>query len=96
MAFSVLFPPDPRQKKNRPLYSDRFLVGEGGFEPPKAKPADLQSVPFGHSGRCGAALYDGDEFYAVNGCVVCEDCLPGFAREEYRSFRLSGREWRML
>ena len=27
-----------------------ILVGEGGFEPPKAKPADLQSVPFGHSG----------------------------------------------
>ena len=26
------------------------MVGEGGFEPPKAKPADLQSVPFGHSG----------------------------------------------
>ena len=23
---------------------------EGGFEPPKALPADLQSVPFGHSG----------------------------------------------
>ena len=28
----------------------RLLVGEGGFEPPKAVPADLQSVPFGHSG----------------------------------------------
>ena len=27
-----------------------FLVGEGGFEPPKLKAADLQSVPFGHSG----------------------------------------------
>ena len=27
-----------------------MLVGEGGFEPPKALPADLQSVPFGHSG----------------------------------------------
>ena len=25
-------------------------MGEGGFEPPKALPADLQSVPFGHSG----------------------------------------------
>ena len=25
-------------------------LGEGGFEPPKAVPADLQSVPFGHSG----------------------------------------------
>ena len=27
-----------------------FLVGAGGFGPPKAKPTDLQSAPFGHSG----------------------------------------------
>ena len=27
-----------------------FLVEEDGFEPSKAKPADLQSVPFGHLG----------------------------------------------
>ncbi len=27
-----------------------ICMGEGGFEPPKAVPADLQSVPFGHSG----------------------------------------------
>ena len=27
-----------------------FLVGRGGFEPPKAVPTDLQSAPFGHSG----------------------------------------------
>jgi hypothetical protein len=26
------------------------LVEGGGFEPPKAEPADLQSAPFGHSG----------------------------------------------
>ncbi len=26
------------------------LVEGGGFEPPKAEPTDLQSVPFGHSG----------------------------------------------
>ena len=26
------------------------LVGEDGFEPSKLKAADLQSVPFGHSG----------------------------------------------
>ena len=26
-------------------------VGGDGFEPPKASPADLQSVPFGHSGN---------------------------------------------
>ena len=28
----------------------RYVNGRGGFEPPKAVPADLQSVPFGHSG----------------------------------------------
>jgi hypothetical protein len=28
----------------------RRLVGGGGFEPPKAKPADLQSAPFDHFG----------------------------------------------
>lgn len=26
------------------------MVEGGGFEPPKASPADLQSAPFGHSG----------------------------------------------
>ena len=29
---------------------DITMVGRGGFEPPKAMPADLQSAPFGHSG----------------------------------------------
>ena len=27
-------------------------MGSDGFEPPKAKPAELQSAPFGHSGNC--------------------------------------------
>ncbi len=27
-----------------------MMVERGGFEPPKASPTDLQSVPFGHSG----------------------------------------------
>ena len=31
--------------------ASKNLVGDGGFEPPKALPADLQSVPFGHSGN---------------------------------------------
>ena len=39
-----------KQKSCRLCRQDFCLVGEGGFEPPKALPADLQSVPFGHSG----------------------------------------------
>lgn len=32
-----------------PLNYTRLVEG-GGFEPPKAEPADLQSAPFGRSG----------------------------------------------
>ena len=31
-------------------FSDLASMGGGGFEPPKQIAADLQSVPFGHSG----------------------------------------------
>ena len=33
-----------------PVPPRRHLMGGGGFEPPKQFAADLQSVPFGHSG----------------------------------------------
>ena len=31
-------------------YKARHMVERGGFEPPKAEPADLQSAPFDRSG----------------------------------------------
>lgn len=30
----------------------KIKMGREGFEPPKAKPADLQSAPVGHLGTC--------------------------------------------
>ena len=41
----------PMNNKNRIMRSG-FFMGRGGFEPPKQVAADLQSVPFGHSGIC--------------------------------------------
>ena len=38
------------------IYPERG-VGSDGFEPPKAKPAELQSAPFGHSGNCPSVLF---------------------------------------
>ena len=38
------------KSKNQYSMSTDFLVGEGGFEPPKSVTTDLQSAPFGHSG----------------------------------------------
>ena len=39
-----------RNTKKTARFRTVFLVGRGGFEPPKAVPTDLQSAPFGHSG----------------------------------------------
>ena len=36
--------------KKAPAIAGTFLVGEGGFEPPKPKATDLQSAPFDRSG----------------------------------------------
>ena len=40
---------EPKSKNPSSMRTD-FLVGEGGFEPPKSVTTDLQSAPFGHSG----------------------------------------------
>ena len=37
-------------KRKKPDIIELFMVGEGGFEPPKLEATDLQSAPFGHSG----------------------------------------------
>ena len=48
---TVLHPLSFAQKKKASEFRCfLFLVGRGGFEPPKAVPTDLQSAPFGHSG----------------------------------------------
>ena len=44
-----------KQQKSTPLRSAYLLVEEDGFEPSKAEPTDLQSVPFGHSGTLPGA-----------------------------------------
>ena len=41
---------DPLHEWHYLLHRFRGLVERGGFEPPKASPADLQSAPFGRSG----------------------------------------------
>ena len=38
-------------KEKNPAVEGWVFVASEGFEPPKAEPADLQSVPFGHLGN---------------------------------------------
>ena len=44
-----------------------FVVGRGGFEPPKSLTADLQSAPFGHSGTYPYAVVSLTELELVDG-----------------------------
>jgi hypothetical protein len=44
---------------------------------------------------CGAEIAAGEPYWAVNGAVVCEACLPEFARQDYLGCRcVRGREGR--
>ena len=43
-------------KKRIFMNKNAFLVGRGGFEPPKSKTSDLQSDPFGRSGICPCVI----------------------------------------
>ena len=43
-------PPRRHMKNKKVLAVMQYLMDGGGFEPPKQFAADLQSVPFGHSG----------------------------------------------
>lgn len=35
---------------------------------------DLEERPCLHCVMCGASLYDGDDYYLIDGDVWCEDC----------------------
>ncbi len=39
-----------KSEKDDCIRNPLFLVGAGGFGPPKRNATDLQSAPFGHSG----------------------------------------------
>ena len=64
-------------------------VGSGGFEPPKAEPTDLQSVPFVHFGNCPdrvpqatsrqANLSDAAQNYHLRNAVL-SSCLIELSR----------------
>ena len=56
-----------------------FGMGEGGFEPPKAVPADLQSVPFGHSGiPPGAGEGSRTPNLLITNQLLCHWATPAF------------------
>ena len=52
-----------RETKKRTSYDVRQQLEGEGFEPSKAEPTDLQSVPFGHSGTLPHSLSTDNSIY---------------------------------
>ena len=50
-------------------------VGESGFEPLKAVPADLQSVPFGHSGIPPYCIAKADDRTRTDNLLITNQLL---------------------
>ena len=68
-------PPIPTTKKGRLFGRPFFVVGRGGFEPPKTWSADLQSAPFGRSGifpRCGAGDRNRTSNLLITNQLLCQ------------------------
>ena len=77
---STLATPFARQIKQKLQYPVRILeslVGAGGFEPPKLKAADLQSVPIGHSGTRPYSFLQsfGLPVYVTTESAICQPII---------------------
>ena len=77
---STLATPFARQIKQKLRYPVRILeslVGAGGFEPPKLKAADLQSVPIGHSGTRPYSFLQsfGLPVYVTTESAICQPII---------------------
>ena len=70
----------PGKTKTSVISTLVLLVGAGGFEPPKLKAADLQSVPIGHSGTRPYSVFavHGLPVYITTRMVVCQHLLRNF------------------
>ena len=71
------YEPDELPDCSTPRYIN-IKMGRGGFEPPKQFAADLQSVPFGHSGICPFTQFN----------TICFDCLNCKADDRTRTDNL--------
>ena len=41
--------------------------------------------------RCGEEIYDGEEYYRVDGQIICTDCVAEYARRLLWPCRMGGQ-----
>ena len=51
---------------------------------------DAQEGPAAWCRFCRGEIYQGEEYYQVDGQAVCTDCLDALARDYFRLYRVEG------
>ena len=57
-------------------------------EPPLDPPED---VVFATCDHCGGEIYEGEEYYYIDGQYICEDCLSDFAEKYFADCKEEAR-----
>lgn len=52
------------------------IGSEPSLEPPEPAPEDI----VGYCDYCGEPIFEGDTYYALWDCMVCESCIDGARR----------------
>lgn len=53
------------------------IGSEPSLEPP---PEDIEEVTLGYCDCCGEPIFEGDTYYALWDCMVCESCVDDARR----------------
>lgn len=57
----------------------------------KTPPLDRQTEPaVAWCDRCLGEIYEGEDYYRIEGRTICVDCLPGLVEEWFRANRITG------
>lgn len=81
----------------RDVAGGRATKGQGGkkkrgeVEKQKGGP-DMEERAWGRCDRCDGEIYEGAEYYQINGECVCRECLEEFAGHWFAPFRMIAGE----
>ena len=53
------------------------------YEPRERALEPKEPVVFCTCDECGQDIYEGEEYWVIDGCTVCDDCLRAFAEDYF-------------
>lgn len=64
------------------------------YEPREQALEPKEPVVFCTCDECGQDIYEGEEYWVIDGCTVCDDCLRDFAEKYFETCRETAKKER--